>query len=167
VLGDDLKVVDGAAAGAWIEPRLEGEIGMVVEQVPKGYDAYARIFHPAMDSKGNPARWAEVAAACGATVHPEMQWNAITGALDPCAGPGTKWKGSEPMIGSMDLEELDVLCEIRSAHTGDPSDCYFGLCTIECWEEAFSPDELKTVSRTPFGSRPHRARRISLRNRLA
>ena len=29
VLGEDLEVTDGAAAGAWIRPRLGGEFGAV------------------------------------------------------------------------------------------------------------------------------------------
>ena len=47
----DLKVTDGAAAGAWIRPRLGSEISRVADQVPDGYEAYVRIFHPA----GHPA----------------------------------------------------------------------------------------------------------------
>lgn len=151
MLGNDLKVVDGAAAGDWIEPRLGGEFGAVTLQVPKGFEAYARILHPADDSEGNPVRWAEVAAACGATVHAEMQWNAITGAPDPCKGPGTKWEGGEPMTGNMDLDELDALCGILTAQTADPKRCFFGLCTIESWEDAFSPDELRSFLRLPLG----------------
>lgn len=151
MLGDDLKVVDGAAAGAWIEPRLGGEFGAVTLQVPKGFEAYARILHPADDSQGNPVRWAEVAAACGATVHAEMQWNAITGALDPCAGPGTKWTGSEPAVGSMDLDELDALGGILAAHAVDPTRCFFGLCTIQSWLDSFSPGELKPLLHLPMG----------------
>jgi hypothetical protein len=124
---------------------------MVAALVPPGYEAYARILHPASDAGGNSVRWAEVAAACGATAHAEMQWNALTGALDPCTGPGTIWQGSEPMIGEMDIDELDALCGILSAHTADPGHCYFGLCTIQSWETAFSPDELQPFLRLPHG----------------
>jgi len=69
----DLVVVDGLSAGAWIEPRLGGEFGAVTLQVPKGYEAYARVLHPASDRDGNPVRWAEVAEACGTSAHREMQ----------------------------------------------------------------------------------------------
>lgn len=148
---DDLKAVDGAAIGTWIEPRLGGEFGAVTLQVPKGFEAYARILHPTGDPEGNAVRWAEVAAACGATAHREMQWNAITGARDPCAGPGAKWEGSEPSLGEMDIDELDALCAILAAHTSDPSHCCFGLCTIQNWEDAFSPGELKPLLNLPMG----------------
>ncbi len=49
----DLSVVDGAEAGAWIAPQLEGGFGGKVKQlVPNGYDAYIRVLHPALDRDG-------------------------------------------------------------------------------------------------------------------
>ena len=80
--------VDGAAAGAWIEPRLDGWGGKVKEQIPQIYDAYVRIFHPASDGKGNPVTWGEVATALDSTAHREMQWHAIVGSYDPPASRG-------------------------------------------------------------------------------
>ncbi|HEX5527795.1 MAG TPA: hypothetical protein VFX44_11455 [Solirubrobacterales bacterium] len=151
MLGDDLKMVDGAAAGAWIEPRLGGEFGAVTLQVPKGFEAYARILHPAHDPEGRSVRWAEVAEIFGTTAHGEMQWHAITGSPDPCAVTDSKWRGSEPGIGDMELDELDALCEILAARTADPDHCLFGLCTIQRWEEAFSPEELKPFLHLPVG----------------
>jgi hypothetical protein len=76
---DDLELTDGAGAGSWIEPGLRGEFGAVTLQVPKAFEAYARIFHPAEDREGNPVSWAEVAEACGTVPHKEMQWHAIVG----------------------------------------------------------------------------------------
>jgi hypothetical protein len=43
----------------------------------------------------------------------------------------------------MDPGELDSLCEILSAHTPDPTYCFFGLCVIQSWEEQFSAFELR------------------------
>ena len=82
MLSDDLKVTDGASAGAWIRPRLGGEFGAITLQVPKGYEAYARVFHPARDAERCTARWAEVADALGRTAHREMQWHALVGSSD-------------------------------------------------------------------------------------
>jgi hypothetical protein len=66
----DLEVVDGAEAGAWIAPRLEGGFGgKVMQQVPNGYGAYVRILHPASDLAGNPVTWATVAERLGRTAH--------------------------------------------------------------------------------------------------
>jgi hypothetical protein len=151
-MGDDLTVIDGTAAGAWMMPRLAGEIGSVTGQVPTGFEAYARIFHPAWDSEWNPVRWTEVATICGTRAHREMQWHAILGFADPdelhgSSDPGTdpsvKWLGSDPSLGAMDIPTLDALCEILADQTSDPKHCFFGLCTIQSWEEQFSAADLR------------------------
>ena len=148
----DLEVTDGAAAGAWIKPRLGGEYGAVTLQVPKGYEAYARVFHPAFDPEGNPVSWAEVAKATGTSTHREIQWHAILGFSDadgsrgfhePGTLPRSTWAGFDPPTGQMDLDPLDALCEILAEQTADQAHCFFGLCTITGWEDSFSKDELR------------------------
>jgi hypothetical protein len=155
---DDLKVIDGAAVGAWIRPRLGGEFGAVTLEVPKDFEAYARVFHPAWDTEGNPISWTEVAKACGTVPHREMQWHAILGLVDAdeLGGSysgndpnGARWAGSDPPIGSMDIQTLDALCEILAVHTGDPAHCFFGLCTIQGWLDSFSTDELQSLLELP------------------
>lgn len=141
----DLEVVDGGLAGAWIRPGLGGEFGAVTLEVPKGFEAYARIFHPATDTEGNRYRWAEVAEIFGATAHREMQWHAILGLADPDELGVSRWSGCDPPIGTMDLDTLDALSEVLNVQTADPSQCYFGLCTIEVWLDSFSADELKPL----------------------
>lgn len=148
---NDLKVTDGAAVGAWIKPRLGGEFGAVTLQVPQGFEAYVRVFHPASDPAGNPVRWAEVAKACGTIPHQEMQWHAILGFGDadelrgsygPDDRSGMKWAGSDPPIGAMDVETLDALCKVLADHTADACHCFFGLCTIQSWLDSFSAEKL-------------------------
>jgi hypothetical protein len=139
----DLKIVDGGAAGAWIEQGLGGDFGAVTLQVPEVYEAYARIFHPASDRESNRVRWAEVAEARGKTAHREMQWESLVA--------GSEWDGQEPMTGWIDVDDLDALCQILAAHTTEPDHCYFGLCTIQSWEKSFSADELKPLLRLPMG----------------
>lgn len=160
MIGDDLEIIDGAAAGAWIRPRLGGEFGAVTLEVPKGFEAYARIFHPAWGPAGNSVSWAETAKACGTTPHREMQWHAILGFGDadelrgsyrPDDGSGVKWAGSDPPIGATDIETLDALCQVLAGHTADSAHCLFGLCTIQSWEESFSADELQPLLELPLG----------------
>jgi hypothetical protein len=160
---DDLKVIDGAAAGAWIRPRLRGEFGAVTLEVPKGFEAYARVFHPASDAAGKPVRWADVAKTCGTIPHREMQWHAILGLRDadelrgsyrPNDGSGVSWAGSDPSIGTMDLETLDALCEVLADHTADATHCFFGLCTIHSWLDSFSAEKLPPLLELPY-SRDH------------
>jgi hypothetical protein len=134
----DLSLTDGAAAGDWIEPRLGGEFGAVSLQVPKGFEAYARVFHPfrkGLDRKRT--RWAEVAADCGTVAHREMQWDAISRRTH--SGEADQ----DPWTGEMDRDDLSVVCEILEAHSADLAHCFFGLCTIESWEDSFSAAELR------------------------
>lgn len=155
----DLTLTDGTAAGAWIRPRLGGEFGAVTLEVPKGFEAYARVFHPASDATGKPVSWAEVARVCGTTPHPEMQWHAILGLRDadelrssyrPGDGSGVRWTGSDPPIGPMDIDTLDVLCEVLADNAADVTHCFFALCTIHGWLDSFSPDELPSLLELPL-----------------
>lgn len=130
MLGDDLRAVDGAAAGAWIEPALDGSVGAVTNQVTKLFEAYARVFHPATDDEGNDITWAEVARRLGRTAHPEMQWHQIVGTADTFGIEGSNWSGNIPHLGEMEIEDLDRLCAVLAEHTAEPERCYFGLCEI-------------------------------------
>lgn len=75
----------GPEPGRWIAEALTAQRqaglaeGAVAEQVPAGYPAYARVFHPATDEDGNPVRWADVARACGTVFHVEAQFAAVSG----------------------------------------------------------------------------------------
>jgi hypothetical protein len=130
MLGTDLKAVDGAAAGGWIKPALGGGIGAVTEQVPRLFEAYARVFHPASDGQGNRVSWSEVARRLGRTAHPEMQWHQIVGTADTFGIEGSKWSGGIPSLGEMEIEDLDRLCAVLAQQSADPEHCYFGLCEI-------------------------------------
>src|SRR6188472_418011 len=155
MVGRDLEIADGLAAGAWIGPRLGREFGAVTLQVPKDFEAYARVFHPASDSEGHPVSWADVAKACGTTPHREMQWHAILGLADADELQGAaKWAGSDPSMGAMDIETLDALCGILAGHTADLAHCFFGLCTIQNWKDSFSASELRPLLELPM-SRDH------------
>jgi hypothetical protein len=130
MLGDELEMIDGVAAGAWIGAGLGGEFGAVSRQVPKVFDAYARVFHRATDGDGNHVTWAEVARRLGRTAHREMQWHQLVGTADTYGIEGSRWSGSNPSLGELELEELDRLCALLAEHTPDPEHCYFGLCVI-------------------------------------
>lgn len=145
-----LRITDGAAAGAWIRPRPGAAFATVASAVPEGFEAYARVFHPARDAEGNDLRWRDAAKAFGTTPHREMQWHAIRGlpsADDLQISIGDEptdppWDGSDPEIGSMEIDDLDALCAILANHTSDREHCLFGLCTIEGWEGQFTKSEL-------------------------
>jgi hypothetical protein len=156
---DNLAVIDGAVAGAWIKPRLRGDFGAVTLQVPEGFDAYARVFHPAFDQQRHPVSWAQVAAVCGTTPHREMQWHSILGLRNadelrgsyyPNDGSGVKWMGSDPPIGTMGIETLDALCEVLANHSAEVTRCFFGLCAIHGWLDSFSAEKLPPLLELPY-----------------
>jgi hypothetical protein len=138
--GAGLTIVNGAEAGAWIAPRLEGGFGGKVEQlVPNGYDGYVRVFHALADADGNPATWSDVAAACGRVAHREMQWHKLIGLAGPStvesSAPylheGAGWGGSDPPTGEIDEATLSALSAVLARHTDDSAaHCFFGLSTI-------------------------------------
>lgn len=140
--GDRPEQVDGAEAGAWIVPALDGDWGGAVKNlIPQIYEAYARIFHPATDENGDEVTWAEVARRLGTTAHPEMQWHAIVGSYDPSNFTDKRWPGGDPGLGELGDEDLDVLGRFLTDHTGTPESVYFGMSTIhsgvfEEWPDA-------------------------------
>jgi hypothetical protein len=115
----------------WIRERLHPfaayDVGAVV---PTGFDAYARIFHPASTSrdwKQAEVSWSEVAAWSGRAVHPEMQFHAIAAA----AAPGRKveprpWSG-EPRLGVLSKSQSRALVGLLSGFTSTPDSCWFCL----------------------------------------
>lgn len=100
--------------GDWLRDRLDAtwtDASSMHTVVPRGFPAYARIFHPASRSRpvGQPwpplpyddharawaafgrsqpqidtenVTWAQTAATFGTQMHPEAQWNRIVGAHD-------------------------------------------------------------------------------------
>ena len=73
-----MQYTDNVASGFWISERLQGW-GVVGGTIPRGFEAYARVFHPAearrfisedpIEADTRVVTWAEVAAARGATWH--------------------------------------------------------------------------------------------------
>lgn len=153
MFGDDLVVVDGAEAGSWIEPALGGEWGAVSLQVPRSFDAYARLFHHAFGDGGIPATWGEVAGHLGSVAHAGMQWHQVVGSSDSTNFTGSKWAGSPPPLGEMNIAEVDRLCEVLAEHSADPKQCFFGLCLINhgwMWE-ALPHSQRRPQLKLPLG----------------
>jgi hypothetical protein len=105
-------------------------VGHRHNQVPKLFEAYARIFHPASDDEGRDVTWEEVARRLGRVAHPEMQWHQIVGTSDTFGIQGSSWAGNIPNVGALEVGDLDRLCVVLGEHTLDPEQCYFGLCEI-------------------------------------
>jgi hypothetical protein len=115
-------------AAAWIAPRL-GAFGSGVGGVmPAGFEAYARILHPARSTGDDPVRWDVVAAAYGKVAHSLMQFHTLVGASsttnDIKTGP---WKGSPPSEGDLEPESLAALLDVLARHTDGSQKCWFAV----------------------------------------
>jgi hypothetical protein len=115
--------------GDWIAARLSGW-GTVGGVVPRGFAAYARIFHPlearlvtsesplAVETRNAP--WREATDAQCAHWHPSMQWAAIAGALDAEVALPGGWTATPPETGWLDPDALAALTHVLSTHTTSP-----------------------------------------------
>lgn len=137
--------------GDWIAPRL-GPVGTVDGVVPTGFEAYARIFHPAElqtfvrgvtgTCDSTPLSWAASAELLGARMHPLAQWTAMAqwNAMARTVGPvpldqsdadSTLARGGRllnpPSVGSLPAELFARIAAVLIAHTADPRDATIGI----------------------------------------
>ncbi len=100
-----------ARVGDWLVESF-GPLGArVTSLLPAGFEAYARVLHPAETAGGTPARWADVAAACGTTLHPAAQLWRLVGAPDAWSTDDGRWPGHAPRIGALDPATLGAVVE--------------------------------------------------------
>ena len=119
---------DEVDAADWVGERLhpfaQHDVGSIV---PTGFDAYARVFHPAWKQEEGDeiaVRWSEVAAWNGRTVHPEMQFHSIAvPAPGLQTGPQT-WSG-EPRLGVLSNQQTKALIGLLTKQTSNPDACWF------------------------------------------
>lgn len=146
--------------GTWLQQRLwtwgpgSSRQGVAVGcVVPAGFEAYARVLHPAWreTERGlEPVRWSEVASWSGRTVHPMMQFHRIAN-LPAHPGQRAPTWGGVPSEGSLPAAEGQRLVAILRAFTATPDRCYLGL-----WE-GYGVPELNAFAKLPELTLPHRA----------
>ncbi|MGP9661289.1 hypothetical protein [Arthrobacter sp. AOP36-C1-22] len=122
----------GAGPGQWIAQTLERVLETrppattAAAQIPAGFDAYARIFHPASDEDGNPVRWADIALERGTVLHAGAQFSAVSGIDDTgMAWTEDAWDGEAPAGDGLPATDLAAVAEIISRHAGP--EVYLGL----------------------------------------
>ena len=146
----DVPAVNWSASveqAEWIAERLTPfGTGLVSSVVPGGFQAYARVLHPAERAepgREDKVRWAEVAAWSGMALNSDSQFASI--ALPPNEPPGpAPWAG-RPQQGSLDAGDAAALVDILAGHTGTPGHCWFGVWDGYGWDN--------TVVLTPQDSR--------------
>jgi hypothetical protein len=129
---------------AWITEALHPFAEhRVTSLIPPVFDAYARVFHPAVrysddelfgiDTDDEPAddedvTWAEVAAFNGRRAHPAMEWASITGswAFRGSDDQPGMWNDA-PAEGHLPVSVATRLAAVLARHTTTPADCWFGI----------------------------------------
>ena len=75
---DGLEWAEDVSPAQWVEQSLS-DFAKVRSLLPKGFSAYARVFHPAHldNAREQPVPWSTVASWTGRTVHPLMQFERV------------------------------------------------------------------------------------------
>jgi hypothetical protein len=125
----------------WIAPRLapwEGDYTAALV-VPAGFEAYARVLHPAQTAQHGDrlVSWAEVAAWSGMPLRQDAQFHSI--ALPPAApGEPPPYHSQGPRDGSLSVPDAEVLAAILRDWTATPEDCWFCVWDGYGWASASS-----------------------------
>jgi hypothetical protein len=118
----------------WLEQRPPGNdgFGTVAAVCAPGFEAYARILHPArLDAA--PVRWDRVAALYGRSVTAQTRWPELIGVEDEFhyrnddtpAVPGV-WD-EHPDEGPTPADVARSLIPVLTRHTRTPGHCWYGL----------------------------------------
>ena len=130
---DTVELMNAPYPANWIKERLgdwASEKGMFVGSVvPEGFEAYARVFHPAelwkADRSWEQVRWSTVASWTGKVVHPQMQFWRIAN-LDVHLHEEPSW-GRIPFYGMLPEDECQALISVLKGFASTPERCYFSL----------------------------------------
>lgn len=124
----------GPEAGSWIVEALAAQTDtpevadLVAGQVPAGYEAYVRIFHPALGLDGEATRWGRIATQRGTTMHGGAQFTPVSGiSEDGIALVEDAWEGEAPAGEGLPAAELAAVAPILAAHTQTPQEIFLGL----------------------------------------
>jgi hypothetical protein len=126
-----LPVETDVSRGVWISSaRRRGRPGTVGALVPDVFEAYARLFHPAVRYAGDDdveVPWAEVATHNGTVAHPLMQWASITGSWDFVSSDSQPpvWDDA-PSEGHLPVAVAARLAALLGGYTQTPEDCRLG-----------------------------------------
>jgi hypothetical protein len=126
--GHQVEWVSDRRAAQWILDRVrrvDHDLGgTVASLVPEGFAAYVRVLHPAWRSEGPrrvKVRWADLAHDRGTELH------AVTQFEDLVADGLSMSNVAAPLVGSLELDELDALVQLLADCTSSPQSCSFAI----------------------------------------
>jgi hypothetical protein len=158
VIKDVARIPATADAAAWLTERIVTFGESVLSVVPSGFEAYARIFHPASPGGSTASlqpgevqlSWTEVADSAGTAAHRAMQWPSLIGTYMSYGDPRAKTHpGVEPTTGSLTLSVARVAMKVLRGHTRTPERCWFAV-----WEGGGGLADFVTTA--PSFGLPHR-----------
>lgn len=138
--------------GEWLRPLEAERFGSILSIVPRGFEAYARVFHPVdrdrpretgtwqgldeatyFDGVGDIAAllemerttWGNAAASFGTTMHPEAQYARLVRrdhGSSQRAIGADGWRYGDPREGCLDATSLTAASVVLARHTATPAD---------------------------------------------
>jgi hypothetical protein len=131
-----IEAADDARPADWLT-RSAGDPYTVHAMVPDVFEAYARVFHPALLCE-EEVRWSDVAHANGRTMHGAAEWGQLTGSWQMQQQAGL-WE-TEPDTGPTPERLAIRLATILSGHTSTADRCRLGV-----WEGLGAGDVIVVV----------------------
>ena len=136
----NIGAVDDTSEAQWLVEELDPSLGTVSAVVPRGFEAYARILHPASRIRReegrlvrSPVHWSEVAELRGTTAHRLMQWPQVwalpqfdDSAIEYCVDAGLA-PINGPDEGRLPPQVARVIQQVLSAHADTAAPCWFGV----------------------------------------
>jgi hypothetical protein len=121
-----LRPISNVTSASWVVASL-GQFGSGVGSlVPHGFEAYARLLHPAWSDSHHAVSWAEAAAWTGKVIHPNVQFGSFISPKRASNSSAIPWT-TPPDRGTLPPALLRALCEILTHHTRSASRCWFCL----------------------------------------
>ena len=123
---------DSGEAAEWIlERRLEywslpGQRTPVCAVVPTGFEAYCRLFHPALRVSNGHAvevRWGNIASELGAELQGDTAWGDLASGDAAFSG---LWHQA-PRTGSLSQKEVTALVDLLRPSTSTGEECIFAV----------------------------------------